>query len=138
MKALLRLLAFIVLLAPVAASAQSPTKLCIPTGQGNSCQVVGLSNALPVTQAGAAFNNITTNADTVVKSGAGTFVGLTVNTAGTGSTAKVYDNTACSGTVVATFSTAALATWLPGVAVSTGICVTTAGAGAANITVLYR
>lgn len=90
--------------------------------------------------AGQSFVNITTNADTNVKASAGTFVGIVVNTAGTGSTAAVYNDAdgTCSSGLIGTFSTAAQVSLTVNAAASTGICVTTAGAGAADITILFR
>jgi hypothetical protein len=133
------LLALMLLLGPVSlASAQETVKACVPTGNGNSCQEVTASFPLPVFQAGSTAVNIATNTNTVIKASPGTFVGLVVNTAGTTSTATVYDNTACSGTVIGTFSTTAQAALNFGIAATTGICVTTAGGAAADITILYR
>lgn len=85
------------------------------------------------------FSNIATNATTVVKSGAGLFHVLTINTRGTGSTATVYDNTAGSGTKIATIDTTLSTTaFLYDVKFTTGLTVVTAGAGAADVTVSYR
>lgn len=100
---------------------------------------VSAAGAIDVRQVGAySFNNITTNATTVVKGSAGTFRGLTVNTAGTGSTATIYDNTAGSGTKVGTVNTAVLGTSLQfDAACATGITIVTAGAGAADITAMF-
>lgn len=90
--------------------------------------------------AGQSFVNITTNTDTNVKASAGTFVGIVVNTAGTGSTAAVYNDAdgTCSSGLIGTFSTAAQTSLTVNAAATVGICVTTAGAGAADITILYR
>ena len=90
---------------------------------------------------GAAYLNVTTSTNTQVKSSRGVFLGLSVNTPQAGDTASVYDNTACSGTLIGTFSTAAIGVITPapgGVAFSTGLCVTTSGATPANVTVLYK
>lgn len=107
----------------------------IPASLGSKAAAASLS----VVAAGWSFANMATNTTTTHKSGAGTFHGISINTAGTGSTATVYDNTAGSGTKIATISTAAL---LGGplvfdAAFATGLTVVTAGAGAADITVLY-
>lgn len=136
MKRLLLVLA-LMLYAPYA-MAQQTVKACVPTSNGNSCQEVTPSYPLPVSLAGASHTNITTNTDTVVKASPGTFIGLVVNSAGTTSTATVYDNTACSGTKIGTFSTVAQAALNFGINASTGICVTTAGGAAADITILWR
>lgn len=90
--------------------------------------------------AGAKFSNITTNASTQVKTGAGTFLGLSVNTAGTTSTATVYDGTSTAGAKIGTFSTVAQggpAIPASGYAFTTGLFVVTAGGAAADITVAY-
>lgn len=91
-----------------------------------------------VTTAGDSFTNVTTNTDTVIKASAGTFKGISVNTLGTTSTVVVYNNTTCTGAKIGTFSTILQNSLQINAAASTGICVTTAGAGAADITVYYR
>jgi hypothetical protein len=82
--------------------------------------------------------NITTNATTTVKTGAGTFAGLSINTAGATSTATVYDNTAGSGTKLGTFSTTAQGYIPVNIPFATGLTVVTAGGTPADITVVYR
>lgn len=88
---------------------------------------------------GQATKNITTNTGTLVKTGAGSFVGLSINTAGTASTAAVYDGTSASGTLLGTISTTAQDTIFPpgGWAYATGLFIETAGSAAADITVTY-
>lgn len=117
------------------------TSICVwsstPNG-GTSCVPVSALNPFPVTQGGNAFTNISTNTNTVVKASPGVVNRLTINTAGSGSTATIYDNTACSGTVIGTYSTTAQGSVEINATASTGICVTTAGAGAANVTVTYQ
>ena len=90
---------------------------------------------------GATPKNITTSTSTPVKTGAGIFFGLSVNTAGTGSAAAVYDGLSAGGTLIGTYSTTAQGgpnitnvglSFLVGLYV-----VTTDGGGAANITVTY-
>lgn len=103
---------------------------------------------------GNSMQNITTNATTTLKSGAGVFKGFTVNNNGftTAGTITIFDNTAASGTKLATITipisppgTALLATDLmPPVlgldgAFSTGLTfVTATTAPAADITVIWR
>lgn len=125
------------------AQAQAPTRLGVPTPL-NGIATVGdpaaQSNAvpLPVTTAGSSFMNIDTNDDTTIKSNPSTLTGLIVNTAGTNSTATIYDGT-CSGTKIATVSTAAQTTLsFGGITAMNGICVTTVGDVAADITIIYR
>jgi hypothetical protein len=89
---------------------------------------------------GALSKNITTNASTLVKTGAGTFFGLSVNTAGTTSTATVYDGTSTAGVKLGTFSTVAQGgPSIPasGLAFTVGLFVVTAGGATADITVAY-
>lgn len=84
------------------------------------------------------FVNITTATTTVVKSGAGVFKGIAINSIGTTVTITIYDNTAASGTKIATISGV-----LPlqrinfGVKFSTGLTIVTTGVAAADMTVMY-
>lgn len=87
---------------------------------------------------GSSYTTITTDADTVIKASPGTLAGLIVGTAGTTSTATIYDNTTCTGTVIGTFSTTAQVSLSMEVRAGTGLCVTTAGGSPATITVLWR
>lgn len=103
---------------------------------------------------GNSYQNITTNATTTLKSGAGVFKGFTVNNNGftTAGTITIYDNTAASGTKLGTITipvsppgTALLATDLmpPALgfdaAFTTGLTfVTATTAPAADITVIWR
>lgn len=90
---------------------------------------------------GASYLNITTSTNTQVKAAPGVFLGLSVNTPQSGDTAVVYDNTACSGTLIGTFSTAAIGVVSAapqGIAFGTGLCVTTTGGTPANVTILYK
>lgn len=100
------------------------------------------------------YQNITTNATTTLKSGAGTFHGFTVNNNGftTAGTITIYDNTAGSGTTLGTWTvplsppgTVLLATpYFPpqlglDATFATGLTIVTATtAPAANITALFR
>lgn len=83
-----------------------------------------------------AYNYISTAATTVVKGSAGFIHSITVN-GGTAGTIIIYDNTAGSGNIIASFdSTNALATYTLNVSASTGITVVTSAA--TKITVSYR
>ena len=87
------------------------------------------------------YTNIPTSTSTIIKAAPGVFAGLAINTAGTLSSAVIYDNTTCAGAAkFGTFSTVAQGQVIyPPTAAVTGICVTTADTGgAANITVLWR
>lgn len=79
---------------------------------------------------------ISTAATTTIKTGSGFLHGITVQ-GGTAGTIIVYDNTAASGTILASFdSTAALATYLLDVVFSIGLTVVTSAA--TKLTVSYR
>lgn len=81
------------------------------------------------------YTNISTATTTVVKSGSGVLGRITVNTTAAG-TITIYDNTAGSGTKIATLpASVAVGTYEYGVAFSTGLTIVTAGAS--DITVAY-
>lgn len=79
-------------------------------------------------------------ATTVVKSGAGTLASITINTKGASSnTLTVYDNTAGSGTKIATIDTTVAAITLNfNVAFATGLTIVSATGTGADYTVAYR
>jgi hypothetical protein len=86
---------------------------------------------------GYSYSHISTATTTTVKSGAGTFRALTINTKGTASTATVYDNTAGSGTVIAVVDTSgATGTVIYDVAFTTGLTVVTVASQ--DLTVSYK
>ncbi len=91
-----------------------------------------------VTTAGDSFTNIPTSTDTVVKNSAGTIKAISINTGGTTSSAVVYNNTTCSGAKIGTFATLVQGAVQINASASVGICVTTAGGAAADITVYWR
>lgn len=84
--------------------------------------------------------HISTNATTAVKSGAGFLHAVTINTKGASSNVlTLYDNTAASGTVIATIdTTSASVTLTYDSAFSTGLTAVTATGTAADITITYR
>lgn len=88
---------------------------------------------------GVATKNITTATTTLVKTGAGTFLGLNVNTAGAGSDAKVYDGLDAGGTLLGKFSTAAQGANAPpgGWPFAVGLTVVTENGTPADVTVSY-
>lgn len=98
----------------------------------------GTTNAVALT--GYSNNNITTATTTTVKSGAGTLHGINVNSLGTvASSAVVYDNTAGSGTKIATLDTLTLKGWNQfDVNFATGLTIVTTGTVAPDISVSYR
>lgn len=105
-----------------------------------SIPVVVASNqsTLNVQQVGYSFQNITTSTTTTVKSGAGVLHLVNVNTLGTvASTITIYDNTAGSGTKIATINSLTLSgPFQFDIAFSTGLTLVTTGAP--DITVSYR
>jgi hypothetical protein len=98
------------------------------------------------------YRNITGNATTTVKSGAGMLQAVIINNASTNGTVTVYDNTAGSGAKIATvqigspsgglLSTSGIPNpaSLPALNVkfSTGLTVVTAGSSSNDITVIYK
>ena len=136
MKKILVILALMLL--PTLAQAQTSRNPCYTsqsvTAAGiTNCIGVGTTTPLPVYQGGATFTNITSSTDTVIKSSAGTLQGFTVNTAGT--SIVFYNNTACSGATIGTFTTTAQTSILINAAFTVGLCATTVGG---DITVLWR
>ncbi len=88
----------------------------------------------------SSFSNITTTGTTTIKSGAGIFRRLVINTKGVSSnTFTIYDNTAGSGTVIATVDTVNSTGSLEyGLAFSTGLTIVSATGTSANATVIYE
>jgi uncharacterized lipoprotein YbaY len=87
--------------------------------------------------------NIAGNASTAVKVGLGVLSQITVNTKGTTSTATVYDGVigggVCTGTKIGTIdTTASQLSLFFNAQFNAGLCVTTAGGGAADITVSFK
>lgn len=88
----------------------------------------------------SSFSNITTTGTTTIKSGEGIFRRLVINTKGVSSnTFTIYDNTAGSGTVIATVDTVNSTGSLEyGLAFSTGLTIVSASGTSANATVIYE
>lgn len=126
---------------PHFAEAQSQRNPCYYSGANASsssgCIPVSSVNPLPISPQ-SSYTRITTNTNTVIKTSKGVFSGIVVNTAGATSSATVYDNTTCTGTIIGTFSTLAQISLNVGAIATTGICVTTAGGTPADITVLWQ
>lgn len=97
-----------------------------------------LTQNSPVASAtgGYSYANSTTATTTVVKSGAGTLHSIVVNTTAAGSV-TVYDNTAGSGTKIATLKASVVeGTYVYDVAFATGLTIVTAAAS--DVTVTYK
>lgn len=101
---------------------------------------VTVPNPLPVQVAAYSYNNITASTTTTVKSGAGVLHTVNVNALGSvASTVAIFDNTAGSGTSIATVNSLAfLGTLTFDVAFTTGLTIVTTGVLPPNVTVSYR
>jgi hypothetical protein len=75
----------------------------------NRNNFTGPNGGIPIFNGGSNFSNLTTSANTQVKTGVGVFTGLVVNTIGTTSTAAMYDGT--SSTVTITLASPGVFTW---------------------------
>jgi hypothetical protein len=86
------------------------------------------------------YNNITTATTTTVKSGSGTLHTVNINALGSvASTVAIFDNTAGSGTAIATVNSLAfLGTLTFDVQFNTGLTLVTTGVLPPNVTVSYR
>ena len=94
--------------------------------------------AVVVTKSSYSYSNITTTTTTTVKSASGILHSLVINTRGGSSTCTVYDNTAGSGTKIATIDTTLSTTaFIYDVAFATGLTIVTGGVSAADLTVSY-
>lgn len=85
------------------------------------------------------YNYISTAVTITLKTGAGQFHALNVESAGaTGNTITVYDNTAASGTKIAEYLVPFTGTATFNVLFTTGLTIVTAGTTPPNLTVSYR
>lgn len=90
--------------------------------------------------AGASHKNYAANtAGNLVKAGQGVFYGLTINTAGVGSTATIYDGPDTGGVKIGTYSTTAQGAVAlpPGFTFTSGLFVVLAGGTPADVTIAY-
>lgn len=118
---------------PAASLTYSPASV----QSGDSALVI--ANKVAVAQSGAnSYKNITTAATTAVKATAGVLERVIVNTAGAGSTITLYDNTAGSGTKIATMTSAAQGVLSFNCSFTTGLTAVTASGTPADITIIYR
>ena len=112
-------------------------------GSTTSCtlnvQEVGVGRYGGDPQALNRSTRISTNTTTTLKSSPGVLTGLLIGVGGSASTATIYDNTAGSGTVLATLTTTGT-NYIGPLAVPfyTGLTVVTAGTGAADLAVHWR
>ena len=90
------------------------------------------------------LNIVAGQATTTVKSGSGLLHAIVFNSVATATnTTTVYDNTAASGTKIATITPVATTTGIPNTVVynakfSTGLTIITATANGADMTIIYR
>lgn len=86
------------------------------------------------------YSNLTTNATTTLKSGKGTLKSVTINTKGASSNVvTLYDNTAASGTKIATIDTTQnVGTLGYDIQFSTGLTAVMGTGTAADITVSFK
>lgn len=111
-----------------------------PNQQSNPAAAIPVWLAPPPTGSGFTIENIDADGDNLLKEGPGTFMGLTINTAGDTSTAKVYDGLDNSGTLLGTIDTASRGSFFPGPGwpFTTGLFIETASSDpAADITVSF-
>lgn len=111
-----------------------------PNDQGNPAAAVPVWIAPAPAATGVALKNITTSVGTLVKTGAGALIGLTINTPEAGASATVYDGTDNTGTVLGVIAlTAQNVINFPGAGwmFAVGLYVVTAGGSPANITLTY-
>ena len=87
-----------------------------------------------------AYLNITTKTSTQVKTGAGTLARIVINKAGSADTLALYDNSACSGTLIGTITVAASVnnSITYSAAFGAGLCIISGGTTAGDYTVVYR
>lgn len=118
-----------------ATGATFPISGTVTANIGNS------ANTTPIlVQSSFTPTNITTSTTTTIKSGGGVIHGVTINSKGTiASTVTIYDNTAASGTKIATIDSLNLSgSFFYDAGFSTGLTVVTTGTLAPDITVLWR
>ena len=108
-----------------------------PLGEQYGLKTINYSSAgVEVSFAGDSYSNIAAGATTVVKSGAGVLGSIIVNNPGVTITVTVYDNTAASGTKIATILLATGMVLRYDCAFGTGLTVVTSGT--CDITVTYK
>lgn len=95
-------------------------------------------SAPSVSIAGSRFTNITTKTDTAICAKACTLGTIVINKVGTADTLLVYNNTACSGALIASITVqAAVPEYAYNIRASVGLCVTSGGGTAGDYTVTW-
>ena len=94
----------------------------------------------PTDEFPSSYSHISTNTSTAIRTGATELHTITLNSVGSGSTATIYDNTTCTGAVVAVIDTSKQTGTSQrfDALLNTGLCVLTAGTSAADITVMWH
>lgn len=127
----------------IGALAQQVVSPCVSI-TASSCQPISTSAPMPVNsvfESGFAYTHIASNASTVIKAAPGVLHTLMIGSKGTSSeTATLYDNTTCTGTVIAVVDLAGndATSQNYDIAFATGLCIATAGGTAGDITVSYK
>ena len=132
MKWILALVLCLAVACPVLAA-----EITLPQSNGTKTPMGGVGDAAKTTGGGFTFVNITTNATTVVKSGAGFVHTVCVLTAGATDTATIYNNTAGSGTTIGTLDTALTGCFQIDAIFTIGLTIVTAGTTPGNLSVSY-
>lgn len=111
-----------------------------PNNQSNPDSAIPVYIAASSVGGASSYNAAANTAGHQVKTGPGTFYGLSVNTPGTTSTATIYDGTSTSGTKLGTYSTTvqgAAPAPGPGFEFTTGLFIVLAGGAPADVTIAY-
>lgn len=128
-----------VLGAPVACAQSTPGIYwqCVPGATPSWCPA-GQLYPLPVEQTSGNYSHLAANGTTVLKAGPGVLHTVTINTAGATDTITLYDNTAGSGTKIATINSTQETTLVFNVRFSTGLTVVIAGTTAPDVTISWQ
>jgi hypothetical protein len=111
-----------------------------PSSNANPSKAMPVWIAPAPAGAGISTENIAVAGNTQVKTGSGTFIGLTINTGEAGAQLVAYDGTDASGKKLGTYSLAAQGSLsFPGggIPFATGLFLVTSGGTPADITVSY-
>ena len=114
--------------------------IALSTGQqiGLTCTPDG---SIRTVESGQSYVHISTNASTVIKASPGVIHTLMLGSkGGAGEIATLYDNTTCTGTVIAIVDLAGndATSQTYDAKFNTGLCITTGSGTVADITVTYR
>lgn len=114
--------------------ASNPANDPIADAYGMKVKLTDAASGLPAPLTGS-YTNMAAGATTVIKSGAGVLFAVIVNNPGTTITLTLYDNTAGSGTKIATIALAAGQNLSYGLNFGTGL--TAVLSGTADVTIVY-